>query len=636
MSNEPELSQVDDEKEPKVFLSYSSQQIELAVTLRDLLRAAGIECWVAARDVGGGEPYTTKIVQAIRDCRLFLVLLTESASRSAHVMKEFDRAIAYSKPILPLKIGAFPANESMEYFLSHVQWVEFPETVGKADSARMVELVKQRLEGVEATMTSWPAREGGSKQTWAARQWALGLLGLLVLVPVLWLATYAWRPSPVPKPNPPSAYPRTQAEKNALAEMLTYLQQELTSLNGILTSHEQVLDIANTFLTDPTEARYQEFASRCRHEANQVDESLQYNRPLPDGLRSRLADSPINIGDLSALEEVVRTQAKEVRDDLEYMLFLLDPKNRLDIPTKRRWLEVSRQLRALSVRTLHYSTCELLLPVDVSAVEKFRLEVIPLITSFSDDRPWLRDPVEIKQRLESSWTKQNQLVMELSSLVGEINVAVQAKTAPSAKPAHTKDRKADAADPTASERVEQKKQDLERLTQELAEKQQQLDEGHERIRKKFAPLATDEPGLLWGKAMRFLSVSLYDDAVRAFQMYQEKVAKDDSNAAVYVPAAIRFVRSIGTTGVDYGAIVMAYEPGKPPHPTLRIGDVIIAIDGTPTINSDQALAMLAEAVNDPVVTVLRADSEGKLVRQEAVAVRGATKVGLLSLSERKE
>lgn len=59
-----------------VFLSYASQDAEAARRIADALRAAGIEVWFDQSELRGGDVWDQKIRHQIRDCALFLPIIS--------------------------------------------------------------------------------------------------------------------------------------------------------------------------------------------------------------------------------------------------------------------------------------------------------------------------------------------------------------------------------------------------------------------------------------------------------------------------------------------------------------------------------------------------------------------------------
>src|ERR1700730_7726882 len=75
-----------------VFVSYASPDAVIANALCSALEAAGIACWIAPRDVRPGDFYADAIVQAINQCPAFVLILSQVATESPHVLREVERA----------------------------------------------------------------------------------------------------------------------------------------------------------------------------------------------------------------------------------------------------------------------------------------------------------------------------------------------------------------------------------------------------------------------------------------------------------------------------------------------------------------------------------------------------------------
>jgi TIR domain-containing protein len=75
-----------------VFLSYASQDAEPARRICDALRAAGIEVWFDQSELRGGDVWDQKIRRQIRDCGLFVPIISRNTQ---------SRAEGYSSPPSP-------------------------------------------------------------------------------------------------------------------------------------------------------------------------------------------------------------------------------------------------------------------------------------------------------------------------------------------------------------------------------------------------------------------------------------------------------------------------------------------------------------------------------------------------------
>jgi TolB-like protein/Flp pilus assembly protein TadD len=107
-----------------VFLSYASQDAEIANTVCQFLESHRIRCWIAPRDVAPGALYADAIVRAINESKCLLIVLSQSAVASSHVGRELERAASKRKPIIALRIDAAPLSPELEYFLSNSQWID--------------------------------------------------------------------------------------------------------------------------------------------------------------------------------------------------------------------------------------------------------------------------------------------------------------------------------------------------------------------------------------------------------------------------------------------------------------------------------------------------------------------------------
>ncbi|MGO9932477.1 MAG: toll/interleukin-1 receptor domain-containing protein [Steroidobacteraceae bacterium] len=75
-----------------VFISHAFEDKELAYALCAALERASIACWIAPRDVRPGDFYADAIVQAINACPVLVLVLSQNAMDSAHVLREVERA----------------------------------------------------------------------------------------------------------------------------------------------------------------------------------------------------------------------------------------------------------------------------------------------------------------------------------------------------------------------------------------------------------------------------------------------------------------------------------------------------------------------------------------------------------------
>lgn len=77
---------------PLAFLSYCEADRDLAKTIAERLRGAGIDTWWAEWEIGAGDSIRRKIDSGLLNCTHFIVLLTESSLARPWVNEEIDAA----------------------------------------------------------------------------------------------------------------------------------------------------------------------------------------------------------------------------------------------------------------------------------------------------------------------------------------------------------------------------------------------------------------------------------------------------------------------------------------------------------------------------------------------------------------
>lgn len=105
----------------EIFISYSTVDTVQAETVRNVLEKNGLSCWMAPRDIPGGSNYTKEIPSAIRNCRIFLLILSKNAQNSHWVLKELDSAVNCAKVILPFMLEDCTLNDEFNFLLTGAQ-----------------------------------------------------------------------------------------------------------------------------------------------------------------------------------------------------------------------------------------------------------------------------------------------------------------------------------------------------------------------------------------------------------------------------------------------------------------------------------------------------------------------------------
>jgi TolB-like protein len=109
---------------PDVFISFASPDSAVAGAVCDALEREGVSCWVAPRNVMTGEFYADAIVRAIDATKAIVIVLSQSAIASPHVLREVERASSKRHPVISFRIDLAPLPAGLEYFLNTSQWLD--------------------------------------------------------------------------------------------------------------------------------------------------------------------------------------------------------------------------------------------------------------------------------------------------------------------------------------------------------------------------------------------------------------------------------------------------------------------------------------------------------------------------------
>ena len=106
-----------------IFISHSSKDADIALKICEILEKNGKKCFIAPRDIRMGKEYAEEIVNGIDHAEAMVLLMSQDANKSPHVLREVERAVSKSVPILVYALEKVELSKSMEYFLMSHQWM---------------------------------------------------------------------------------------------------------------------------------------------------------------------------------------------------------------------------------------------------------------------------------------------------------------------------------------------------------------------------------------------------------------------------------------------------------------------------------------------------------------------------------
>jgi len=181
------------ETTPQVFISYASADKSNADRVCETLEQAGMPCWIAPRDIPPSADYPAAIVDAIRTTRVLVLLLTEHATGSPHVLSEVGHAFSGKKRIIPFRLSVAPLPADLEYFLSLTQWLDASEGCTENSLNLLKNATQRALAGEKYIPGPGPMN--------AKARWLGGMVLLLLVVIGVFIA-WRWRRASVRKIPP--------------------------------------------------------------------------------------------------------------------------------------------------------------------------------------------------------------------------------------------------------------------------------------------------------------------------------------------------------------------------------------------------------------------------------------------------
>jgi TolB-like protein len=233
-----------------VFISYATQDAAIADAVTTTLEGQDIRCWIAPRNVTPGAHYASEIVHAIDSARAVVLILSQDAATSPHVLREIERATSKRRPVVTLRLDQVPLSAEFEYFLNTSQWLD----ANGADTGRampkLIAAVRVAIRAPAATPGAGPtpratARPLSARPPKRTAIIMLSVTGLAIAgfsVDRLWLSNLRVAPTAViPATVPAPAAPRILDKSVAVlpfADMSEKKDQEFFS-DGLA---EEVLD----------------------------------------------------------------------------------------------------------------------------------------------------------------------------------------------------------------------------------------------------------------------------------------------------------------------------------------------------------------------------------------------------------
>jgi hypothetical protein len=124
---------MDSAKQRGAFISYSRSDATFALAIARELRSAGYPVWLDQLDIPTGARWDDQVESALRECEIFLIILTPASVSSENVKDEIGYAVDHRKRIMPvlLKECTIPLRLRRFQYVNFTN-LEFKDGITKA------------------------------------------------------------------------------------------------------------------------------------------------------------------------------------------------------------------------------------------------------------------------------------------------------------------------------------------------------------------------------------------------------------------------------------------------------------------------------------------------------------------------
>jgi hypothetical protein len=546
------------------------------------MREAGYKVFMDVEDIRSGD-FNVKLYEVISNCKDVLVVLSQNAldrcsEEDDWVRNELSFALKEGKNVIPIMLRGFTFPQTLPPDIEAIRRQNGLEA--------STEFFDAFIEKLYTFLKSKPAFKTRVKHNKELKK-AVPFFIALVAIAVLFISGYLIYQSVLNRD-----FPYSKEEKNITGELLSNIGNSLANYNIMVAFEREALQAASSSIFSQDAVVTENALTSIDHAINSIMQIKTENTAISDTLDEKLLSTPIDKANVISLMDTYTSYQVQAADNLRLIKFIIRD-SMFSADDKRKIVDVYLNINDANARIMVYLTNAVIQPIKEEALIEFKKTLSYCTALPYEGYVWLTDEEALDTQLSSSLNKLEAYLDELSAIVGSQNVNyandVEEFRESLAALGYT-DKQIDiyltqviskSADDLAL------KQHIQALTEELQAARESLDEGRAALRKKYAPLETDQFGILWSKMLLFLSVNMPEDALECLSVCTEIYGDSDSYAATYLKAMEDFINSIPETGIDYGAIVAGFEFDKKTHPSFNVGDILVAINGQRCFNADK-------------------------------------------------
>ena len=136
------------------FISYCSKNRDLVDKIKFILNKNGVETWLAPDNIAPGFEYHDCIVDAIKNCSCFILLLSKDALESTWIPDEVSLAHDNKKRIIPVMLENLDSLGKLEIYIRRYQFLNVQTVAEESNEIQtLVSAVKNATGALENTTT---------------------------------------------------------------------------------------------------------------------------------------------------------------------------------------------------------------------------------------------------------------------------------------------------------------------------------------------------------------------------------------------------------------------------------------------------------------------------------------------------
>jgi hypothetical protein len=141
----------------KIFISYSTLDLPIVSFVQSILDGTQVEVFVAEYGVAPGQPLSLPIINAIKQCDLFLLIWSKNSKASDWVPQEIGIAKAENKRIMPVLLQS---DLKLPGFISDLKYLDVPKDPRGAFTWLRDNVLAQATEKQNQEAVAWLALGG--------------------------------------------------------------------------------------------------------------------------------------------------------------------------------------------------------------------------------------------------------------------------------------------------------------------------------------------------------------------------------------------------------------------------------------------------------------------------------------------